>query len=69
MFGIEWMKRHLGKDYTIHVLDFFGAYRFHIDTTLVLLKPGLALINPDRDVRFNYAEFFEKAGWKVSLVM
>jgi len=66
MFGIEWMKRHLGKDYSIHVVDFCGPYTFHIDTSLILLKPGLALIHPEGSLHFNYAEFFEKAGWKVS---
>ena len=30
-FGIEWMRRHLGKDYQIHVLDFQDKNAMHID--------------------------------------
>ena len=39
-FGIEWMKRHLGSDYKIHVLDFKDRNAMHIDGTFVPLGPG-----------------------------
>lgn len=62
--GIEWMQRHLGDEYRVHTLAFKnqpGA--MHIDTSLVFIKPGLAILNPDRPLL--QKELFEKAGWKV----
>ena len=46
-FGIEWLRRHLGDDYTIHRVDTRCRQPMHIDTTLVPLGPGKALVNPD----------------------
>ena len=37
----------------------------HIDGTLLILRPGLVLSNPDRPC--NEIDMFEKAGWKVIL--
>lgn len=47
-FGIEWMRRHLGDDYRVHVLDVLDDHPMHIDATFVPLAPGKVLINPDR---------------------
>jgi len=47
-FGIEWLRRHLGPDYRIHVLEFDDPHPMHIDATLVPLAPGKVLVNPDR---------------------
>lgn len=47
-FGIEWMRRHLGDDYKIHVLDFQDKNAMHIDGTFVPLAPGKLLVNPKR---------------------
>ncbi|WP_124365143.1 amidinotransferase [Pseudomonas sp. R3-52-08] len=47
-FGIEWLGRHLGNDYKIHVLEFNDPHPMHIDATLVPLAPGKLLINPER---------------------
>ena len=47
-FGIEWLRRHLGKEYRIHVLEFNDPHPMHIDATLVPLAPGKLLINPER---------------------
>jgi glycine amidinotransferase len=46
--GIEWLRRHLGGTYRIHVLD-TAKWRapMHIDATFVPLAPGRALVNPD----------------------
>lgn len=46
--GIEWLRRHLGNEYRIHVLDFDDPHAMHIDTTLLPLAPGKLLIHPDR---------------------
>lgn len=47
-FGIEWMRRHLGEDYRIHVLDFQDKNAMHIDGTFIPLAPGKVLVNPKR---------------------
>jgi glycine amidinotransferase len=47
-FGIEWMRRHLGPQYNIHVLDFQDKNAMHIDGTFIPLGPGKLLVNPKR---------------------
>src|SRR5215213_4988834 len=47
-FGIEWLRRHLGDTYRIHVFEFNDTHPMHIDATLVPLAPGKLLINPER---------------------
>jgi N-dimethylarginine dimethylaminohydrolase len=45
--GAEWLRRVLGDEYTVHVLE--GVYDgSHLDTTITPLRPGLVLLNPDR---------------------
>lgn len=61
MMGITWLKQHLGEQYRVHVLKFKDFNPMHIDASLVPLKPGLALINPDRPPE--RTELFNKAGW------
>ncbi|OLF09660.1 amidinotransferase [Actinophytocola xinjiangensis] len=47
-FGIEWLRRHLGEEYRIHVFEFADSHPMHIDATLVPLAPGKLLVNPER---------------------
>ena len=47
-FGVEWLRRHLGPDYAIHVLDVTDEHPMHIDATFVPLAPGKVLVNPLR---------------------
>ena len=47
-FGIEWLRRHLGDTYRVHVFEFDDSHPMHIDATLVPLAPGKLLINPER---------------------
>jgi glycine amidinotransferase len=47
-FGIEWLRRHLGDTYRIHVFEFNDPHPMHIDATLVPMAPGKLLINPER---------------------
>lgn len=47
-FGIAWLRRHLGPDYRVHVLEFDDMHPMHIDATLMPLAPGKLLINPER---------------------
>lgn len=44
--GIEWVRRHIGSDYTVHEVEFWDMHPMHIDTTIVPLAPGKLLINP-----------------------
>jgi len=44
--GIEWLRRHVGSEYRIHVVEFDDPHPMHIDTTIVPLAPGKILINP-----------------------
>lgn len=46
--GIEWLRRHLGKDYKIHLLQFKDSHPMHIDGTFMPLAPGHLLVNPER---------------------
>lgn len=62
-FGIEWMKRHLGDIYNIHLLSFDNPNVMHIDTTVYPIGPGLLIVNPDRPC--HQIDMFHKAGWKV----
>lgn len=48
LFGIEWVRRHLGHEYRVHVLDFQDRNAMHIDGTFVPLMPGKLLANPFR---------------------
>jgi glycine amidinotransferase len=45
--GIEWMRRHLGPDYRVHVIPTRQRKPQHIDTTFVPLAPGKVMINPE----------------------
>jgi glycine amidinotransferase len=47
-FGIEWLRRHLGDTYRLHIFEFDDPHPMHIDATLVPLAPGKLLINPER---------------------
>lgn len=47
-FGINWLQRHLGEDYKIHVMDVNDTHPMHIDATFLPLAPGRVLVNRDR---------------------
>jgi glycine amidinotransferase len=47
-FGIDWLRRHLGDDYRVHVFEFDDAHPMHIDATLMPVAPGKLLVNPER---------------------
>ena len=46
--GVDWLRAHLGSEYTVHVLDVDDPHAMHIDATFMPLCPGKVLINPDR---------------------
>jgi glycine amidinotransferase len=64
-FGAEWLSRHLGPGFRIHRIEFREALPTHIDTTLVPVRPGLVLVNPDRPCVNGKMELFEKNDWQI----
>jgi glycine amidinotransferase len=46
-FGIEWLQRHLGDDYRIHIIENRARQPMHIDSSFMPLAPGKVLVNPD----------------------
>ncbi|CAH8481025.1 unnamed protein product [Schistosoma guineensis] len=62
--GIEWVRRHLEpRGIKVHRLSFVDPRPMHIDATFTLVKPGIAIQNPDRPC--HQVDFIRKAGWQV----
>jgi glycine amidinotransferase len=63
--GIDWLRRHF-PDHRIHEVHFLEDSPLHIDATFVPLRPGLALINPDRPPLVPHLkELFDKNDWQI----
>jgi glycine amidinotransferase len=60
-FGIEWLTRHLGDQYRVHVVELDDPHPMHIDASLMPLAPGKLLVNPLRVPKV--PDIF--AGWDV----
>jgi len=57
--GLQWLRNTLGKEYRVHACpDLYQG--IHIDSTIALLRPGLALINPARVNEDNLPEYLKK---------
>ena len=57
--GAQWLQSALGPAYRVHLLR--GIYSYmHLDSTISLLRPGLALLNPQRMRPDNLPPFFDK---------
>ena len=56
--GAQWLQNFLGSEYRVHILEniFSGS---HLDTTIVLLREGLCLLNPDRVNEDNMPELLK----------
>jgi glycine amidinotransferase len=63
--GADWLAEQLGPDFRIHRLGFGEATPMHIDTTLVPIRPGLALVNPDRPCVEGDIGIFAANGWRL----
>lgn len=64
--GGQWVARHVGPEYRVHrALFSSGPTPMHMDTTLVPLRPGLVMVNPDRPPLDDTLRLFEKNGWDV----
>ena len=62
--GIEWLRRHY-PNHRIHKVMCRELTPWHMDTTIVPLRPGLVLFNPVRTPLDPRRELFEKNGWEV----
>ncbi len=61
--GIEWVKRQIGPDFNMHIVDFDDENPMHIDTTIVPLCPGKLLINPSWVKEEDLPAIFD--GWDI----
>lgn len=58
--GAQWLQQHLGPEYRVHTVE--DVYSFvHIDSTFVLLRPGLLLLCPERVTEARIPAVFK--GW------
>ncbi len=64
-FGADWLQRHLGSDFKIHRISFREPIPTHIDTTLVPIRPGLVLVNPQRPCVDGSIDIFKNNGWQL----
>ena len=64
-FGADWLARHLGPGFRIHRLAFAERTPMHIDTTLVPVRAGVVLVNPERPVLDDGLEVFRDNGWRI----
>jgi glycine amidinotransferase len=45
--GLDWLRRHLGAGFHVHEIRTRDPNPMHLDTTIMPLAPGRALVNPD----------------------
>lgn len=45
--GVQWLTRHLGDEYNIHLIENRDPQAVHIDTAFMPLAPGKVLVNPE----------------------
>ena len=63
--GIEWLRRHY-PGHRVHKESYTEQLPWHIDATLIPLRPGLVLVNPERTpLQKAHNVLFEKNGWKL----
>ena len=66
--GLDWFKRHFeSRGFRVHVLGFAGTPQpWHIDVTLVPLRPGLMIVNPAYPSLVpEFLELFRMNDWEV----
>jgi glycine amidinotransferase len=63
--GIDWLQRHY-PDHRVHMVRYKETMPWHMDTTLVPLRPGLVMFNPVRTpLEPGQRGLFEKNGWEI----
>lgn len=64
-FGAHWLERHLEGKFRFHKITFEDAHPEHLDTTLVPIRPGLVLVNPERPCTNDGLRLFLENDWKI----
>ncbi len=63
--GIRWLRQHF-PNHRIHKVRYMESQPWHMDSTLIPLRPGLVMINPVRTpLEEGQAELFKRNGWEV----
>ena len=63
--GIDWLRRHY-PNHRVHKVSYMELLPWHIDATLIPLRPGLVLVNPERPpLREAHNRLFEINGWEL----
>jgi glycine amidinotransferase len=63
--GIDWLQRHF-PNHRVHKVGRWELLPWHLDSTLVPLRPGFALINPERPPLGEKEKmFFEVNDWEL----
>ena len=63
--GIDWLRRHY-PDHRVHKVTYREMLPWHIDATLIPLRPGLVLVNPERPPLSDaHNELFKQNGWEL----
>ena len=63
--GVDWLRRHF-RDHRIHKVGRRELLPWHMDTTLAPVRPGLAIMNPERiPLDDRELELFAKNDWEI----
>ncbi len=63
--GIDWLRLHY-PDHRVHKVTYREMLPWHIDATLIPLRPGLVLVNPERPPLSDaHNELFKQNGWEL----
>jgi glycine amidinotransferase len=64
--GAQWLQRHLGYEYRVWRMPFSDRrVPQHVDTTFVPLRPGLAMVNPERPCDRETRDWFRGHHWEL----
>jgi glycine amidinotransferase len=63
--GISWLRRHY-PDHRVHMVRYRELAPWHMDSTLIPLRPGMVMVNAARpQLEGGQKELFERNGWQV----
>jgi len=63
--GVDWLRRHFPR-HRVHEVSYRELLPWHIDATLVPLRPGFVLVNPERPaIQEAHDQLFRRNGWEM----
>jgi glycine amidinotransferase len=63
--GIRWLQKHF-PDHRVHKVRYMDDQPWHMDSTIVPVRPGLVVCNPTRDfITKETVELFKKNDWEI----